>query len=246
MSPIDVVVAHQERVTVRVGEVFVKVFAEASRAARETEAIDHVAASVPVPDVLWRQDHAIALSAVPGEPLATLGVESNASPLAWRAAGAIARAIHDRPRPPWPGWTRDDYVRHLDRECSWLVGNGVVDGATVEAVRSNAEGALVSTDSTFIHGDLQAAHVLVDGDIVTGVIDWEDAEVGDPHYDIAVLTVGHDEHLDDVLTGYGADLDVDVIRAWHAYRRLVSVRWMIEHGYDATGDIASVVRTARS
>jgi aminoglycoside phosphotransferase (APT) family kinase protein len=34
-----------------------------------------------------------------------------------------------------------------------------------------------------IHGDLGAEHVLVDGDRITGVIDWGDAAIGDPAVD---------------------------------------------------------------
>lgn len=35
----------------------------------------------------------------------------------------------------------------------------------------------------FVHGDLGAEHVLVDGDRITGVIDWGDAALGDPALD---------------------------------------------------------------
>ncbi len=53
----------------------------------------------------------------------------------------------------------------------------------------------------FVHGDLQAAHVFVDGDEVSGVLDWSEAGQGDAMYDLASLTLGHPEHLDDVLEG---------------------------------------------
>ncbi|NUS00963.1 MAG: phosphotransferase, partial [Nonomuraea sp.] len=84
----------------------------------------------------------------------------------------------------------------------------------------------------FIHGDLQVSHVFVDGDEITGVIDWTEAARGDALYDLAVLTLGHEEHLGDVLTGYGADVDVDVIRAWWSLRSLLAVRWLAAHGFD--------------
>ena len=64
----------------------------------------------------------------------------------------------------------------------------------------------------FIHGDLQITHVFVDGDEVTGVIDWSEAGQGDALFDLATLTLGHEEHLGDVLAGYGTDVDLDVIR----------------------------------
>lgn len=38
----------------------------------------------------------------------------------------------------------------------------------------------------------------------------------------------------------GTDVDRNVIRGWWALRRLASVRWMVEHGFDAGGDIATL------
>jgi aminoglycoside phosphotransferase (APT) family kinase protein len=83
-----------------------------------------------------------------------------------------------------------------------------------------------------MHGDLQIAHVFVDGDEVSGVLDWSEAGQGDAVYDIASLTLGHPEHLDDVLAGYGAHVDVEVIRGWWSLRSLTGIRWLVEHGFD--------------
>jgi len=83
----------------------------------------------------------------------------------------------------------------------------------------------------FTHGDLQITHVFVDGDELTGVIDWSEASQDDALYDIAVLTIGHEEHLGDVIAGYATDVDVDVIRAWWSFRSLVVVRWRVAHGF---------------
>ena len=67
---------------------------------------------------------------------------------------------------------------------------------------------------------------------VTGVLDWSEAGRGDALYDLATVTLGHREHLGDVIAGYGTDVDLDVIRAWWALRSLLGVRWLIEHGFD--------------
>ena len=83
----------------------------------------------------------------------------------------------------------------------------------------------------FIHGDLQIAHVFVDGDEVSGIIDWSQASQGDALYDLATLTLAHEEHLDEVIAGYGADLDVDLIGAWWSFRSLIAIRWLAENGY---------------
>jgi hypothetical protein len=50
--------------------------------------------------------------------------------------------------------------------------------------------------------------------------------------DLAILTLGHAEHLGDVVAGYGAEVDLDVIRAWWSFRSLQAIRWLIEHGFD--------------
>jgi aminoglycoside phosphotransferase (APT) family kinase protein len=84
----------------------------------------------------------------------------------------------------------------------------------------------------FTHGDLQITHVFVDKDEITGVIDWSGASQGDALYDLAILTLGHEEHLGDVVAGYGTDVDLDVIRAGWSLRSLLAARWLIEHGFD--------------
>ena len=47
----------------------------------------------------------------------------------------------------------------------------------------------------FIHGDLQIVHVLDDGDGASGVGDWSEGGQGDAMYDLATLTLAHEEHL---------------------------------------------------
>ena len=104
--------------------------------------------------------------------------------------------------------------------------------------RQVAQAALRPWTPVFTHGDLQSAHVFVDDDEVTGIIDWSDACQGDALFDLAVLTLGHEEHLDDVVAGYGTDVDVEVIRAWWSLRSLLAIRWLVEHGFDPTPKIA--------
>ena len=74
----------------------------------------------------------------------------------------------------------------------------------------------------------QITHVFVDDDAI--VIDWSEAAQGDALYDLAVLTLGHEEHLDEVVAGYGTDVDRDVIRGWWSWRSLVAARWLFERG----------------
>ncbi len=106
--------------------------------------------------------------------------------------------------------------------------------------RGLAETALRPWTPAFTHGDLHTEHVFVDGDDVTGIIDWSEASRGDAMSDLATLTLGHEEHLDDVIAGYGADVDRDVIRAWRSWRCLVAVRWLVENGYGSPEQLPEV------
>ena len=230
MDEVEVVVAHQERATLRVGEVFVKVDADQTRTDVEVEAM--VRAPVPTPEILWRQPPVLALAAVRGTALGRLGQPTTASAAAWAAAGAVVRRLHDAPLPPWRSRSLDDKAASLDRECGWLLDHEVLPADLVTRNRRVAEAALRPAPPVFVHGDLQVAHVFVDGDEVTGVIDWSEAGQGDAAYDLASLTLGHPERLGDVVEGYGADVDLDVVRGWWSLRSLTAIRWLVEHGFD--------------
>ena len=225
---VEVVVAHDERATFRVGDVFVKVDGDQARLDVEVEAM--ALAPVPTPEILWRNPPALALAAVPGVALGHLGEPSTASPVAWAAAGAAVRTLHDAPLPPWPGRSVDDFWSRLIEECGWLIANDVLPAEVIERNRRLAEAALRPWTPVFIHGDLQVDHVFVNGDEVTGVLDWSEASQGDALFDLAILTLGHPDHLDDVIAGYGSDVDRHLIRAWWSMRCLTNVRWLTEAG----------------
>jgi aminoglycoside phosphotransferase (APT) family kinase protein len=243
VEQVEVVVAHQERATLRVGDVFLKIDADQAHIDVEVEAM--AVAPIPTPQVLWRQPPVLALAALPGRALGRLGEPSTASPSAWAAAGAAARTLHDAPLPPWPGRTPDEIASHLDGECAWLVTNGVLPADLVTRNRQIAQAALRPWTPVFTHGDLQIDHVFVDGDEITGVLDWSEAGPGDALYDLATLTLGHREHLGNVIAGYGTDVDLDVIRGWWSLRSLRGVRWLAERGFDpfAPGREVDVLRS---
>ena len=230
VEEVEVVVAHNERATLRVGDVFLKIDADQTRTDVEVEAM--ALAPIPTPAVLWRKPPVLALAALPGTALGRLGEPSIASAAAWAAAGAAVRMLHDAPLPPWSTRRLDESASLLDTECELLVANGVLPTDLVTRNRRVAEAALRPWTPVFMHGDLQVAHVFVADDEVTGVLDWSEAGQGDALYDLASLTLGHEEHLGDVVAGYGTDVDLDVIRAWWSLRSLVAVRWLVEHGFD--------------
>lgn len=246
VDEVKVVVAHSERATLRVGDVFLKVDADQARIDAEVEAM--ALAPVPTPEILWRQPPVLAIAAVPGTALGRLGEPSTASPAAWAAAGAAIRKLHDAPLPPRPGRAGreiDELAAELDGECALLMADGTLPADLVTRNRQVAEAALRPWTPVFTHGDLQIAHVFIDGDEIAGIIDWSEAGQGDALYDHATLTLGHEEHLGDVIAGYGTDVDLDVIRAWWSLRSLLGVRWLVEHGFDpsAPGCEVDVLRS---
>jgi len=246
VDQVRVVVAHSERATLRVGDVFLKVDADPARLDLEVEAMS--LAPVPTARVLWRQPSVLATAALPGTTLGRLGGPSTGSPAGWAAAGAAIRTLHDAPLPPRPGRAGrsvDALAADLDEECAALVRDGVLPADLVTRNRRVAEAALRPWTPAFTHGDLQIAHVFLDGDEVTGIIDWSEAGQGDPLYDLATFVLGHEDHLGDVLTGYGADVDLDVVGAWSSLRSLLAVRSLIEMGFDpfAPGGEVDVLRS---
>jgi hypothetical protein len=216
VEEIEVVVAHNERATLRVGDVFLKIDADQTRTDVEVEAMGM--APVPTPEILWRKPPVLALAALPGTALGHLGA----------------------PLPPWPGRSVDELASHLAGECEWLVANDVLAADVITRNRRLAETALRPWTPVFTHGDLQVDHVFVAGDEVTGVIDWSEASQSDALFDLATLTLGHEEHLGDVVAGYGTDVDRDLIRAWWSLRCLLNVRWLVEHGFGPPGEIPEV------
>ena len=214
----------------RVGDTFLKIDGDQTHIDVEVAAM--ALAPIPTPEVLWRKPHVLALAALSGTPLGRLGESSTASSAAWVAAGAAIRKLHDAPLPPWPSSRRGQAASELDRECEWLVTSGALPADLVARNRQVADAAFRPWTPVFMHGDLQIDHVFVEDDEVTGVLDWSEAGQGDPLYDLATVTLGHEDRLGDVVAGYGSDLDLDVIRGLWSLRCLLGIRWLLEHGFD--------------
>ncbi len=237
VSAVNVVLVNNDRVTVRVGDVFLKIDADPGRSLREVDAMS--LAPVPTAEVLWRRPPVLALAAVRGAPLALPGLPSVASPDAWMAVGAAIRQLHEAPLPPWPTpytnaarWESVEALAlPLARESEWLVAQEVLPEEVVDRNRRRAESVLRQWHPVFIHGDLHVLHVFVEGDSVSGILDWSEAAPGDAAFDLASLTLAHPDRLDDVLNGYGVGVDRDMVQAWWSYRCLTAVRWLVENGY---------------
>src|SRR5580704_4560679 len=137
VAQVEVVVAHHECATLRVGDVFLKIDGDQTRTDVEVEAM--ALAPIPTPEVLWRKPPVLAVATLSGRALGHLGEPSTASSAAWAAAGSAVRMLHDAPLPPWPGKSLDELALRLDGECEWLVTSGVLPTDVITRNRRIAE-----------------------------------------------------------------------------------------------------------
>lgn len=144
---------------------------------------------------------------------------------AWAAAGADLRALHEirvagfgplylkpageDPRGVAPSWAPflDDAVR---RGLPYLADHDVIPVATATTLvrRLSDVAADVSgfAEARLLHGDLEGGHIFVDDDRYVGMIDFDQAQAGDPRWDLARVTLWDGEQaLDWMLAGYGSD-----------------------------------------
>jgi aminoglycoside phosphotransferase (APT) family kinase protein len=106
--------------------------------------------------------------------------------------GATIRTLHDGQLPARQATGVDELGSRLAEECGWLVDNAVLPVEVVERNRRRAEEVLRPWTPVFIHGDLHIEHVFVDGDEVSGIIDWSEARQGDALFDLASLTLANE------------------------------------------------------
>lgn len=179
------------------------------------------------------------LDAAPGRPGAP-GPEGDA---ARRALGEALAMLHDVPGAGWgpldpvgpaPRGLRDswrDFVlaRFEEHLCACVATSALAgdEAETLRALVRDAEPLLATARPVLCHGDLATPNVLVDeGGRVTALLDWEDALVGDPLFDVAGwgTFVGHHERRTAVLDGYAtrAPLPADAeLRYWLYYVRIM-------------------------
>ena len=101
-----------------------------------------------------------------------------------------------------------------------LGGVDGVMGPEVEAAWRRALAAPEGEEKLWLHGDLHARNVLVEGGTITGIIDWGDVTAGDPATDLASLWMlfGDAEARSEALTRYGAgDALIDRAQGWAVF-----------------------------
>ncbi|MBN1583836.1 MAG: aminoglycoside phosphotransferase family protein [Anaerolineae bacterium] len=142
--------------------------------------------SIPVPNVIWyggKQNNLLIVEAVPGAMIwdaidprrGPYHIEQALSCLA--AYGECLAQIHNlaivwppQKRPRLYGFIGEQRMqdKRFRRLVSWIQANDDI-----------------SPGQVFVHGDFNTASVLLDGEAISGVIDWEFAGYGWREYDLA-------------------------------------------------------------
>ncbi len=166
---------------------FLKCDVSTKRLERELIALRSV--EVPTPEVLWERmapPRIIALSQVPGEPLRPTDADER-----WSRTGATIRTVHDQTAPAGlPGSVQPgDIAAWIDTEIRYATDQDRLPWTVIDRADASARALLdANAPAAFCHGDLQPDHVFFVETELIGIIDWADARIGDPSYDLAVLT----------------------------------------------------------
>lgn len=261
-TPIRVVTNHHERLVFvainSVGRrVVIKTDTDTRRLCREADTLRAAAAAgVPVPEVLEFTEAfpaTLVMTHVDGEPLWEAGDNC------WLDVGRQLRRLHRDVVPPTsvPMFGGGDlWWSHLRSwalaERDVCLARGSLLTIIVDRLYKLLAAAFARNDEPprrLLHGDCAPYHWLCrDGDVV-GVIDFGDVALGDPAWDLVVLTRWDREFLTDVLAGYEAD---ERLRAhteamyvpYSVMRCLAAMSWLVEHGFDPSENIAELTRLA--
>ena len=204
------------------------------------------AAGFPAPQILAdvraigpdARMNAYVMRRIPGDPI------TRAHP-AFRELGVILRALHAVKVSGFGTVAEATWDQHGGfrlRQRSWKAflmsictdTRGLVDTCAlaipvadaVESVIDAHDAALSDVEGCLCHGDLKANHIFVEGMRLTGVIDWGDAVVGDPLWEIARYAHrGDAQSLSVLLSGYDPEGTMRDEIAWRI--PLYSALWTL-------------------
>ncbi len=177
----------------------------------------------------------------------------------WREVGVKLRVLHmaqdrlDLPRFHRGGGTWLQSCRQrLVVETRWANSAGLFSDGAAESMLQSGLTSLdldEEPDQTFIHGDLQPGHVLLrcPGGHATLFLDFGDAGLGDPAWDLVALSLYDPDRLGILLDGYRAlpaflDHVEQVELGYRLLRHLSAARWLTEHEFDPQPDILMALR----
>jgi aminoglycoside phosphotransferase (APT) family kinase protein len=158
------------------------------------------AAGVPSPEVLHVLNEAdqlgtgFIMARVAGETIPRKILRDDAFAKARnvlaRQAGGVMAMIHDLPRdqlPPLRSMTSTREIEEMTREYQALNWPRPVFDLALRWLATNDPGP--SSDVTLVHGDFRHGNLMIDGDGLRAVLDWELAHLGDPMEDLGWICV---------------------------------------------------------
>jgi aminoglycoside phosphotransferase (APT) family kinase protein len=184
---------------------------------------------------------------LPGHPIRPL--ELLHRPGLAGAFGRAVAAVHDLPvrlveEAGLPVYSADEYRFRRLAEVDRAAGTGLVPTRLLSRWEKAVEevGAWRFVPCC-VHGDLAGENVLVEGDAVTGIVEWSETRVGDPADDLAWLAIGATEPaLDGIVAHYTAARreppDASLRRRARLSGEFALARWLM-HGISV--DDAAIV-----
>jgi aminoglycoside phosphotransferase (APT) family kinase protein len=148
------------------------------------------------------------------------------------------RAAHDSLGVPSPAF---------ELGFRWLEANRPVSSATTPGVAGGSP--------SVVHGDFRLGNLIIDGNGLRAVIDWELGHLGDPMEDLGWLCtkawrfgnkprVGGFGDVDDLVAAYearaGAPVDRDALRWWET---LGTLKWGVMCNMQANAHLSGMVRS---
>jgi aminoglycoside phosphotransferase len=104
----------------------------------------------------------------------------------------------------------------------------------------------VLPNTDLVHGDLTIGQVLSRGDIISGVLDWDQVGYGDRTLDLVGLwysLIDRPDSRDLVMKRLLEDSDRDTIKIYGAYKMLANISWQINK---VGGDVTAVSAQAQT
>lgn len=169
-----------------------------------------------------------------------------------RAVGLFVRALHDVAVSGArglgaPSWRPGDAWPRFEQEVLPVIA--AAEHGLVEAATQLLERCAHAPRVALVHGDLGPVHIRVEDGVVSGIIDWTDACIGDPALDLSWVLYGTSAAFaDSVGASYGVDsqlrkraLDWHALGPWHQ----VTFGWDTGDDAVATDGLSGVVRRLR-
>jgi hygromycin-B 7''-O-kinase len=120
-----------------------------------------------------------------GTPWGEAGLSRDARAGVARQLGLVVQQVHTLPPPTGALWERDWVAEYragcVERLRRW----GTLPAHLIDQVEAYL--LVPPSDRRLIHADLHADHLFVAGTRLVGIIDWGDALVADPYYELPAL-----------------------------------------------------------